>query len=69
MQTHMLVVSAIGFDVDSAKALAISQGIHATPVKSHDTFVFIARPKSEFASRSFKRIDGKSYYVLKGQLL
>jgi hypothetical protein len=69
MQTHMLVVSAIGFTVDGAQALAGRQGIHAPFIETHDTYVFIARPKSEFASRSLKRFNGKGYYTLKGDLL
>lgn len=69
MQTHMLVVSAIAFDRAGAGSLARCQGIDSQCVDAHDTFVFIVRPKSEFASRSFERINGNGYYVLKGQLL
>lgn len=66
VQTHMLVVSAIAFNSADAKALAARQGITGPCIFAHDTFVFIARPKSEFASGSLKRVDGKGFYTLKG---
>mgnify|MGYP003147608338 CR=1 FL=1 len=69
MQTHMLVVSAITFDGQGAVALAERQGIDAPYIETHDTFVFIARPKREFAERSLTRVNGQGYYALKGKLL